>query len=171
MFFAYRSVPQVAAQDKLSGKSQTITITSDKGRLSEKDIERMIKEAEENAETDRVTKENVEARNHFEAYLYGMRSTVQDLLKGKLAEDDKETILKAVTESLSWLDNHTDASKEEFDEKRREVEAVASPIITQAYKSTGGVPPSGGEGEGGHNPDEPIDAEEVHEGPSVEEVD
>lgn len=47
---------QVSAIEKGSGKMQTITITSEKGRLSESDIERMVKEAEEFAEQDRADK-------------------------------------------------------------------------------------------------------------------
>jgi endoplasmic reticulum chaperone BiP len=49
----------VAAQDKLSGKSQSITITSDRGRLTQDDIDRMVKEAEDNAEADRIAKEKI----------------------------------------------------------------------------------------------------------------
>lgn len=46
----------MTAQDKASGKVQKITITSDKGRLSEAEIERMVREAEENAEQDKQAK-------------------------------------------------------------------------------------------------------------------
>jgi len=53
---------QVSAVEKNSGKTQTITITSEKGRLSEDEIERMVKEAEEFAEQDKKEKERVDAR-------------------------------------------------------------------------------------------------------------
>jgi molecular chaperone DnaK (HSP70) len=157
---------QVSAQDKLSGKSQSITITSDKGRLSASDIERMIKEGEENAENDRQVKEKVEARNQLESFLYGLRSTVQDTLKGKISDEDGDTILKVASEGLSWLEANTDASKDEIEQRRREVEDVASPIITRAYKnaSSSGTPADGGE---------PTDSssDSSGSGPSVEEVD
>merc|ERR1712159_776233 len=52
-----------------------ITITAEKGRLSEDEIERMVREAEEFADEDAKLRENVEARNQFEAYAYQMRST------------------------------------------------------------------------------------------------
>ena len=48
---------KVSAHDKGSGKSESITITNDKGRLSEEDIERMVKEAEQFAEEDKIFKE------------------------------------------------------------------------------------------------------------------
>merc|ERR1711871_1385390 len=66
---------QVSAEDKASGKSQKITITSDKGRLSEEEIERMIQEAEENADADKAMKEQVDAKNQLEAYLYSLRTS------------------------------------------------------------------------------------------------
>ena len=75
---------QVSAQDKASGKSQKITITSDKGRLSDDEIARMVKEAEENAEEDAKAQKRIEAKNQLESYLYSLRNTVDDTLKDKI---------------------------------------------------------------------------------------
>ena len=133
---------QVSAQDKASGKSQKITITSDKGRMGEAEIERLVKEAEEHAEEDRLAKERVEAKNQLESYLYGLRSTLKDSLKDKLAAEDKAKLDTTVTEALAWMDEHTASSKAEYDEKRVEVEAVANPIITKAYGAAGATGPS-----------------------------
>eukprot|EP01038_Epipyxis_sp_PR26KG_P009233 gene9233-12447_t len=127
---------QVTAQDKASGKTQKITITSDKGRLGEDEIARMVKEAEDNAESDRLARENVESKNQLESYLYSVRASVKDTLKDKISEEDKDVVNKLVTESLTWLEEHPSESKTVYDEKKAEVEAVASPIITKAYKST-----------------------------------
>jgi endoplasmic reticulum chaperone BiP len=126
----------VAAQDKLSGKSQSITITSDRGRLTQDDIDRMVKEAEENAEADRIAKEKVEAKNQLEAYLYNLRNMIQDTLKDKLSEADKQTIQTKVNDALTWLEQHTSEEKEIYEEKRKEVEDVANPIISKAYQQS-----------------------------------
>merc|ERR1711959_261500 len=67
----------VSAHDKGTGKSESITITNDKGRLSEEQIERMIREAEEFAEEDKKTKEKVDARNAFDGYMYSMKSAAE----------------------------------------------------------------------------------------------
>merc|ERR1712196_260572 len=88
----------ISAQDKVSGKSEKITITSDKGRLGEEEIERMIREAEENAETDKLLKESVEAKNQLESYLYNLRVSVKDTLADKIVEEDKEKILTLISE-------------------------------------------------------------------------
>lgn len=157
---------QVSAQDKASGKSQRITITSDKGRLDEKEIERMVKEAEENAEADKVAKETVEARNQLEAYLYSLRNSVRDTLKDKISAEDKETILTKVTETLTWLEeqaSNSENTKETYEEKRQEVEEIASPIIAKAYNAN---PPSGSDDDNSNSSDDDSNGD----GPSVEEV-
>lgn len=152
----------MTAQDKLSGKSEQITITSDKGRLSQDEIDRMVKEAEEYAESDRTTKEQVEARNQLESYLYSLRNTVKETLKDKISEANRETISTAVTETLAWLEANPNASKEELDDKKQEVEGVAGKIIAEAYRSSTSTPSSesSSDGDGDSN-----------DGPSVEEMD
>ena len=67
---------QVSAEDKGTGKAEKITITAEKGRLSEEDIERMVREAEEYADEDKKVKERIDARNGLESYLYNMYVTV-----------------------------------------------------------------------------------------------
>ena len=65
----------VSARDTASGASKDITITAEKGRLSEDEIERMVREAEEFADNDAKLREDVEARNQFEAYAYQLRGS------------------------------------------------------------------------------------------------
>ena len=62
---------RVSAGDKGTGKSESITITNDKGRLSAEEIERMVAEAEQYAEEDKATRERIEARNGLENYAFG----------------------------------------------------------------------------------------------------
>eukprot|EP00249_Psilotum_nudum_P017242 c26230_g1_i1 orf=155-2158(+) len=129
----------VKAEDKGTGKSQKITITNDKGRLSQEEIDRMVKEAEEFAEEDKRVKEKIDARNNLESYVYNMKNTIND--KDKLADkvelDDKEKIETALKEALDWLDDNQGAEKEDFEEKLKEVEGVCNPIITKVYQSSG----------------------------------
>ncbi len=99
----------VAAEDKGTGKKEKITITAEKGRLSQDEIERMVKEAEEFAEQDKAVKAKIDARNQLETYCYNMKSTVEDKMKDKIDEDDKEEITAAVKEALEWLDENPDA--------------------------------------------------------------
>jgi len=138
---------QVSAEDKASGKSEKITITAEKGRLSEEDIERMVREAEEFAEEDKKVKARIDAKNGLEGYLYNLKNTLDDDEKGladKLSEEDKEELTGAIDEALDWMDENPEAEAEEFSEKQKEVEQIANPIMRELYQSTGGG--AGGEG-------------------------
>ncbi|KAK9144040.1 hypothetical protein Syun_013440 [Stephania yunnanensis] len=138
----------VKAEDKGSGKSEKITITNDKGRLSQEEIDRMVREAEEFADEDKKVKEKIDARNSLETYVYNMKNQVsdKDKLAEKLESEEKEKIETAVKEALEWLDENQSAEKEDYDEKLKEVEAVCNPIITAVYQRSGGAPGAGSEG-------------------------
>lgn len=137
---------KVSAEDKGTGKSERITITNDKGRLSQSDIERMIREAEEHAEDDRKLRERIDAKNGFEAYMHSLRKAVEnkDELAEKLDEDDKTTILDAVKDGEAWLSANPEADAENVKEKHKEIEDVCRPIVQKLY-GAGGAPPPGGE--------------------------
>ncbi|KAH9755201.1 Heat shock 70 kDa protein BIP1 [Citrus sinensis] len=128
----------VTAEDKGAKNKQSITIINDKGRLSQEEIDRMVKEAEEFAEEDKKVRERVDSRNKLETYIYNMRSTINDKLADKIDSDDKERIESTLKEALEWLDDNQNAEKDDFDEKMKEVEAVCNPVIKQVYEKNGG---------------------------------
>ena len=130
----------VRAEDKAAKKAQSITITNDKGRLSQEEIERMVKEAEEFAEEDKKVSERIDARNKLETYIYNMKSTIndKDKLADKIDSDDKTKIESALKDALEWLDDNQNADKDDYDEKMKEVEAVCNPVIKMAYEKSSG---------------------------------
>jgi heat shock protein 5 len=130
---------QVGAEDKGTGNSESITITNDKGRLSQEEIERMVAEAEEYAEEDKLVKDKIDAKNALENYVYSMKSTIDDEEKvgDKISEEDKETITEALDEANDWLDENDDADKEELEAKLKELQDTCSPIISQLYQAGG----------------------------------
>jgi heat shock protein 5 len=146
---------KVSAGDKGTGKSESITITNDKGRLSPEEIERMVQEAEQYAEEDKLTREKIEARNSLENYAFNLKNQVNDEegLGGKIDEDDKETIMEAVKEVTDWLDeNAASAEKEDFDEQREKLSNIAYPITSKLYSGAGGMPDYGDDDEpSGHD--------------------
>ena len=91
----------VTASDKESGSKNEITISNDSGRLSKEDIERMLREAEEFAEQDKVAKDRIDSKNALESYIYKMKSEVDDKekLADKLSEEDKNVIREAVKDA------------------------------------------------------------------------
>ena len=68
----------VSAQDRSTGKSNQITITNEKGRLSQAEIDRMVQEAEKYREEDEQNKSKIEAKNGLENYCFTMRNTLQE---------------------------------------------------------------------------------------------
>lgn len=151
---------RVSAEDKGTGNKEKITITNDQNRLTPEDIERMVNDAEKFADDDKKVKERVEARNELESYAYSLKNQVGDKEKlgGKLSEDDKETITKAVEEKISWLDKNQEADVEEFKKQKKELEDVVQPIVSKLYQGQGG----GQEG-GSTPPEEEKPDEEEHD--------
>ncbi|KAI8842191.1 heat shock 70 kDa protein [Chytriomyces cf. hyalinus JEL632] len=132
---------RVSAHDKGTGKSESITITNDKGRLTDEEIQRMVDEAELFAEEDRILKDKIESKNTFENYVYQIKQQVsdEDKLGGKISEVDKQTILDAIKEANEWLDsNASTATKEDIDEQKSELETVVNPITSKLYGGAGG---------------------------------
>jgi heat shock protein 1/8 len=145
----------VSAAEKSTGKSNKITITNDKGRLSKDDIERMVQEAEKHAADDKVRMERVEAKNQLEGYLYNTRNAVrEDKVKESLGEDTVQEVENVIKEGIDWLDANPEAEKEEYDEKQKMYEEKIRPVMMKLYQNSGA--PGG---------------EEMPSGPKVEEVD
>jgi len=156
----------VNAMDKSSGKSEKITITNDKGRLSKEDIEKMVEDAEKFKAEDEVQKEKIAAKNALESYCFNMKSTVEDeKFKDKISDADKKTIADKCDEAIKWLDGNQTAEKDEYEYKQKEIEGICNPIISKLYQQSGGAQPSSGGGNAG------ADFKAKGSGPTVEEVD
>ena len=140
---------QVSAKDKGTNKENKITITNDQNRLTPEEIQKMVDDAEKFAEEDKLVKETTEAKNGLESYAYSLKRQIDDKeqLGGKISEEDKEKIQSIVDEKLEWLKDHDEASVEEFNSVKKEIEEIANPIIEKLYQN---APPSEEEPTGGH---------------------
>ncbi|KAE8451484.1 Heat shock 70 kDa protein [Mollisiaceae sp. DMI_Dod_QoI] len=167
-------IMNVSALEKGTGKSNKIVITNDKGRLSKEDIERMLAEAEKYKAEDEAEAGRISAKNGLESYAYSLRNTLSDSkVDEKLEAADKEALKAEIDKTVAWLDESQQATKEEYEEHQKELEAVANPIMMKFYGAggegggmPGGMPggPGGFPGAGG--------AGATHDdGPTVEEVD
>merc|ERR1711907_485822 len=110
------------------------------GRLSEEEIERMVEEAEQFAEEDKKVKDRIDGRNALEGYCYNLKNTLEEAIK----------------EALEWLDDNQEAEKAEFEEKQKELEKTANPIIQKVYQAGAG-------GEGAAPEEEDLDDEDSDE--------
>ncbi|KAH7823497.1 putative cytosolic heat shock 70 protein [Monocercomonoides exilis] len=127
---------QVAAEDKATGRNQKITITNDKGRLSQSEVDRMVAEAERFKAEDERVKENVDAKNKLESYVFSLRNTLSE---GKMAipESDKNALEGKLKDAIEWLESihsNTAITKEEYERKQKELEDFANPIMMKAYQ-------------------------------------
>jgi molecular chaperone DnaK len=119
----------VTAKDKASGKSQSIKITGSTG-LSDDEVEKMRKDAEENAETDKDTKEKIEAKNQAEAMIYTSEKSLRDA-GDKADKDLKEDVESKIKDLKDSLEKGT---KEEIEEKTKALSESLQKIGEVMYK-------------------------------------
>ena len=134
----------VSAKDKNTGKENKITIKSDSG-LTDAEIQRMVREAEENAESDKKAKELIEARNSAEGQTHNVKKDFEEY-KDQLSEEERTSIEDA-------LKNVSEASTGEDPEAiSKSVSALfesAGPLFAkkQAAETAKQTPPTGNDGE------------------------
>lgn len=161
----------VSAIEKSTGKENKITITNDKGRLSQEEIERMVSEAEKYKAEDDANKNRIEAKNGLENYCYSLKSSISgDEVKDKIPADDKAALEAAIEDAIKWLESNPSAEKEEYEEKQKALEGVAMPILQKMAGGAGGMP---GGMPGGPMPDMggAPPAADPASGPTIEEID
>ena len=176
----------VTAEDKTTHKSNKITITNDKGRLSKDQIDRMVNDAEKFKDDDEKSRARIEAKNQLESYAYSVRNTIRDeKVADKISAEDKAKIEDAVKAAIDWLDHNQMAEKDEYDAKVKELEGVVQPIMVRMYQQAqgaagaggmpggmpGGFPGAGGMPSGGAAPDTSSSSSSQPSGPKIEEVD
>ena len=138
----------VSAAEKSTGKSQKITITNDKGRLSKDEVERLVQEAAKHEAEDKALFERVEAKNQLESYLYNARNSLnEEKVKEKLGEE-ATTALATVEEGISWLGDHQEEGKEVYADKQKEYTEKIQPTMMKLYQDAAAdfkqeAPPTG----------------------------
>ncbi len=151
-------IMHVTAKDKATGKENKIVIKSSSG-LSDEEIEKMVRDAEEHADEDRQAKELVDARNQGDAILHSVRKSLTDL-GDKVDASDKENIEKAAAELEEALKSD---DKAEIEAKTEALTTASHKLAEQAYAEAGGAE-AGAESAGAEQPeaaagDDVVDAE------------
>ena len=126
----------VTAAEKSTGKSQKITITNDKGRLSKDEIERMVSEAAGFEAADKAHMEVVEAKNGLESYVYNVRNSLTDeKTREKLGAELCDEHLEKAKGYISWLDDNQSAEKSEYEAQKTKAEEDFRPFFMKLYAS------------------------------------
>jgi heat shock 70kDa protein 1/2/6/8 len=152
----------VTANEKSTGKSEKITITNDKGRLSAEDIERMVQEAEKCKEEDERIKKSIEDKAALENYMYGVKKQMNEDLKDGIPEEDRNEILEKIRELEKELEDRTFRDGNYYENLRKELDDMMQKVLLKKNANTSGpdaVPPT-----------KPVNVA-TEDGPSIEEVD
>ncbi|KAJ3918969.1 Hsp70 protein-domain-containing protein [Lentinula edodes] len=144
---------------KISGKSNCIIITNDKGCLMKEEIEGVVSEADKYKVENEAATAWIAVKNALESYPYNLRHPLSDeKLADNFSPEDKAKLTTHVDETIKWRDESQDALKDDHKQKQKELEAIANPIMRKLYGAAGGPDVGGFLGAG------------VEEGPSVERV-
>ncbi len=156
-------IMNIEAKDKGSGNVQNLTIKNDKGRLSQEDIERMVKEGEQFEQEDKENRERIESKNKLDSLIYQTKSSINnEEIKGKLDDEEIKLVNDLLNECELWIDG--DHSKEDYENKLTEINAKINPIMMKVYSEGGGS-----EMPMGVSPEMPTDNNESM--PSIDEID
>merc|ERR1712173_442742 len=110
----------VSAVEKAGGKSEKITITNDKGRLSKEEIEKMVEESEKYKQDDEKQKERIDAKNSLESYCFDIKSTLEDNnTKEKISDEDRTLVLEKCNETIAWLDKNQTGEPMSFNTNKK----------------------------------------------------
>jgi L1 cell adhesion molecule like protein len=128
-------IMNVSAKDGASGKTNKITISNNKGRLSKEEIEKFVQDAEKFKAEDEALKKKVDAKNGLENYLYSVRNTLKDeKWQDKIKEDEKKTVEAKLDTLTQWFESTPNAEADEFAAKQKELEDIFNPIMTRLYQ-------------------------------------
>ena len=164
----------VNAAEKSTGKSNKITITNDKGRLSKDQIEKMVASAAEFEAEDKAKMLIVEARNELESYLYNARNSFREEKVKTSLGPDAETGEKAAEDGIQWLESHQDESAATYKEQMKVYEGRIKPLLTKMYSQgeSQGESQAGSQGQTQGDMEGNMPGMHGQEsGPKVEEVD
>jgi len=126
----------VSAEEKGTGKKQAITITNDKGRLSADEIDRMVGDAGKFEEEDRIARARAEAKSDLENFGYQLLNSMQELSSSaQLDNSDVRLLENNVEEAMTWLHLNQEANKDEYEHKRKSLEASCNPIMSRMYQT------------------------------------
>lgn len=125
-------IVHVSARDKGTGKEQQIVIQSS-GGLSKDDIENMIKNAEKHAESDKITKERIEAVNQAEGIIHDTESKMEEF-KDQLPGEECDKLKEKITKTREVLANKENETPENIKSTVNDLQQASLKLFEMAYK-------------------------------------
>lgn len=159
----------VTALDKANNKTKNITITNNRGRFTEEQINDMIAKAKQFEEEDNKKKMAIESKNDLESYIHSVKRSVQDEQNAtKIDTETKTSILNMCDELSNFVDNNQNEDKETYELKRKTLEDLWNPVAVKLY-SQAPEPETSDNNEPTPEPEIPVF--DSNASPKVDEVD
>lgn len=122
----------VAAVDKGTGNTQLLTITHDRGRLSDDEIAQIVADAAKYREADDAEAIRIGAKNRLASLAYSLKNLLNDELKGILTPGNYKTLNQITSKTISWLDGSQAATTTEYVNRYNKLHQVANRIVPKA---------------------------------------
>ncbi|XP_075729995.1 major heat shock 70 kDa protein Ab-like [Rhipicephalus microplus] len=129
----HNGILNVSARDESTGHAKSIRITNEKGRLSDADIERMLKEAELYRLEDIAQREQVASKNSLQSYMSSVKQAVREVTSDKISNEEKEEVLAKCREANEWLEKNQNLAAADIQAKLKEVQEVCSPLMIKMH--------------------------------------
>lgn len=164
-------IMNVTATEESTNKTNKITIKNDKNRFTAEELNDMIEDAKKFADEDKKNKERMDAKNELENYIYNARNTANtEEFKAKVGEENCANVNELVTSTIQWLEDNQDCTKDEYNEKQKEIESIIGPLFMQAHNKPD-EPKEKDTGTKGNNSKARGKGKKMPDGPVLEEVD
>ncbi|CAF1456623.1 unnamed protein product [Adineta steineri] len=123
----------VTAEEKTGGSKKSIVINSKTNRLSNEQIDRMVRVAEIFSEEDKVVARQINAKHELESYTYSIRTQLRDTnsLFNELSSKEKTTITDAVENQIKWLDTNPTVKIDEFIKRKKQLETIVTQMLSR----------------------------------------
>ncbi|CAN7995198.1 unnamed protein product [Ixodes hexagonus] len=123
----------VSARDESTGHAQSICITKEKGRLSESEIDRMLKEAEKYRLEDIAQRERVAAKNSLQSYIFSVQQAIKEVVSDRISVEERSKVQESCSSATAWLDDNQEASAPDLQAKLKEVQETCSPLMIKMH--------------------------------------
>ncbi|KAL1481812.1 hypothetical protein MTO96_034205 [Rhipicephalus appendiculatus] len=129
----HNGILNVSARDESTGHAKSICITNEKGRLSDAEIQRMLKEAETYRSEDIAQRERVASKNSLQSYVFSVQQAIKEVATGNISNEEKEKVLAECKEAQDWLEENQNSAAADIQAKLKEVQEVCSPLMIKMH--------------------------------------
>ncbi|KAL4460694.1 hypothetical protein ABPG72_009416 [Tetrahymena utriculariae] len=131
----------VSAKDLATNIVEKITVTNSQGRLSDSEIQNLIKESEKFKAEDEAIKKKLDVKNGLESYMFSIRNALKDeKLKDKFSREERQKLEELIQQTFKWIESNQNEEAEFYKQKQTNLEEIFNPIMMRIYGQNGPNP-------------------------------